>query len=125
MTLPRFSKKRQAEITSGLRTTNGALKGKPVKGFGKRKPTGEAKVFREIWNDREHFCAVCDRHIDEPTASNFSHLFSKAEIPKLRLDKRNIEIWCQPCHDEWHANAAVRLIDMPKWRPVFARMNSI
>lgn len=68
----------------------------------KRKPTGEAQVFREIWDERPHECEACGQPIHEATASNFSHLLPKNAYPDLQKDKRNIRIKCAPCHKLWH-----------------------
>lgn len=78
-------------------------KRKPLRG---RKPTGEAKVFALIWEQRDHECEVCKVPIPEATARNFSHLLPKGSYPKLRLDVVNIRIKCDECHDRWHKHGA-------------------
>ena len=65
----------------------------------KRKPTGEANVFREIWNEREHICSNCGLHLGNDARSfYFSHIKPKGKYPELRLDKNNIELLCYECH---------------------------
>ena len=77
-------------------------KPKPIR---KRKPRKDGmtqpKVFAEVWAERDHACQVCHTHIEEATLSNFSHLLGKGAYPSMKFDKRNIEIWCKPCHDKW------------------------
>lgn len=102
MTLPRMSKKRAAAIADGTYKPKPRKAMKRAKMESKRKPTGEAAVFRAIWNERPHQCEVCEVEIHEPTASNFSHLLPKNAYPDLQLVKRNIRIKCDGCHKLWH-----------------------
>jgi hypothetical protein len=63
------------------------------------KPTGEKKVFEEIWNEREHVCTNCDAHLgDEMLTVFFAHLIPKGRDNKKRLDKTNITLHCFICH---------------------------
>lgn len=65
------------------------------------KPTGEAKMFEEIRNERPHICKVCTRHIKEARTRCFAHIFSKKMFPKYRLIKANIALVCsQECHNK-------------------------
>ena len=98
--------------------TKDALFGK-VKGFkSKRKATGEAKVFAEIWEHRPHECEVCHANILEASAGNFSHLLPKGSYRALRLDPRNIILKCLACHDRWHQHGAAGLRYSFLWRKV-------
>lgn len=61
----------------------------------KREPTGEAEVFREIWNERPHECQHCGKSLGNiPKAHFFAHIKSKKQHPELRLEKTNIWILC-------------------------------
>lgn len=91
----------------------------------KRKPTGEAKVFRAIWEEREHRCEVCRIVIAEAKASNFSHLLPKGSYPSMRLDPRNIRIKCWKCHDLWHRHTAEGLRFSHGWGPVVAMYDDL
>lgn len=75
---------------------------KPLK---KKKVTGEYDLFVEIWNERPHVCANCKTKIEfrsrREFVKKFSHVKSKGAYPELRLDKNNIEINCDICHDIW------------------------
>lgn len=65
----------------------------------KRKTTGEAKMFYEIWIERTHICANCNCALsDEAKTWNFSHIKPKSTHPELRLDKNNIQLLCYECH---------------------------
>mgnify|MGYP002737672136 CR=1 FL=1 len=141
-TLRPVSKKRQAEIKAGKRPKKPLARGKkPVQpkgaatlerllGEGKvfkastlapRKPTGEKAVFREIWDERPHHCEVCKVAIREATASNFSHLLPKGTYPEFRLDKRNIVLKCEACHEVWHKEGPGNLMLLVGWTDVCDR----
>ena len=92
-------------------------KKKPLRG---RKPTGEAKVFAEIWEQRPHECEVCTAAIAEAMAGNFSHILPKGSYRSLRLDPRNIVLKCLACHDRWHKYGASGLRYSFQWRKVIA-----
>lgn len=42
-----------------------------------RQKTGQKEVFAEIWQEREHKCRVCGKHIPEPLSFCFAHTLSK------------------------------------------------
>jgi hypothetical protein len=68
----------------------------------KRKPTGEAVVFKEIWEEREHTCVSCLANLgNEARAHYFSHIIKKGSNNSLRLDKNNIVLECMDCHTNW------------------------
>lgn len=65
----------------------------------KRKITGEAKMFYEIWQERPHVCENCKIHLGNDARTwNFSHTKPKSIYPELRLDKNNIQLLCYECH---------------------------
>lgn len=69
---------------------------------GKRKPTGEALMFKEIWEEREHTCVSCLASLgDEAKAHYFSHIIKKGANNSLRLEKKNIMLECLECHATW------------------------
>lgn len=138
-TLRPVSKKRMAEIAAGKRPKKPLARGKkPVQpkgtatlerllGEGKvfkastlapRKPTGEKAVFEQIWAERTHHCEVCKVSIQEATASNFSHLLPKGTYPDFRLDKRNIILKCEACHEVWHKEGPGNLMFNHRWADV-------
>jgi len=58
----------------------------------KRKSTGEAIVFYEIWNERQHICENCKIYLGNDARTwFFSHIKSKGKYPELRLEKNNIQ----------------------------------
>tara|TARA_R110000868_G_scaffold411642_1_gene706639 strand:- start:1958 stop:2218 length:261 start_codon:yes stop_codon:yes gene_type:complete len=65
----------------------------------KRKSTGEAIVFYEIWNERQHICENCKIYLgDDARTWFFSHIKPKGKYPELRLEKNNIQLLCYDCH---------------------------
>jgi len=68
----------------------------------KRKPTGELDLFKEIWQERPHFCEECNQYIWEFSHYNFHHIKTKASYPELRLIKNNIQLLCVNCHNSKH-----------------------
>ena len=97
MTLPRQSKKRLQAIADGSYTPPKRKAMKRSKMKAKRKPTGEAALFRSIWESR-----LCSEVIHEAGPGNFSHLLPKGAYPEFRLDQRNVVVKCHRCHDLWH-----------------------
>ena len=75
-----------------------AGKKKPVKKKFPKK-TGEAEMFKQIWEEREHICINCKVYLgEEPIVHYFSHRLGKGANPELRLDKDNIDLLCRDCH---------------------------
>ena len=67
----------------------------------KKKNTGELEMFREIWEERIHFCSNmnCMKYLgEELNPMFFSHRKSKGAYPELRLKKENVDLLCQECH---------------------------
>ena len=65
-----------------------------------RSPTGEAKLFKEIWSKRPHFCVNCNAFLgSEPRTYFFSHIKGKGAHPELRLVESNIQLLCLVCHN--------------------------
>lgn len=99
-----------------VRASSFTPKKRPTK---KRKSSGQAAVFKQIWDSRPHRCEVCDTPIHEARAINFSHILPKGGYPSMKLDPRNIEIWCADCHELWtdkmastaHIDQWIRVLD--------------
>ena len=86
------------EIKPSIKNTNKYTKYK-------RKPTGERKLFLEIWLKRPHICENCLVNLgDEPLTFHFSHIKGKGAYPELRLVEENIELLCLDCHRAWELN---------------------
>ena len=59
-------------------------------------------VFREIWNERPHYCQNCGKWLgNEPKAIFFSHIKSRGAHPELAYEKSNILLYCSECHHRW------------------------
>lgn len=98
---------RQGKIVSQVQPP---LRKKASKIQYRKKGTGEAKIFAEIWEEAVEAalpdgcpkCRCCDASLGlEARSFNFSHLLPKSTYPALRLEKRNIWLKCWTCHNEW------------------------
>tara|TARA_R110000803_G_scaffold50845_4_gene105414 strand:- start:425 stop:916 length:492 start_codon:yes stop_codon:yes gene_type:complete len=79
-------------------TPKKAIKRSSIK-YKKKEPTGEGEMFRVIWDERDHICTGCNKHLgDEAIVHYFSHILTKGQYPRLRLEKDNIMIECKECH---------------------------
>lgn len=64
-----------------------------------KKATGEAEVFKLIWETREHICTNCKDYLgEEARAHYFAHIIPKSREPRLRLEPTNIRLLCMECH---------------------------
>lgn len=86
------------------------------------KDTDQTRVFREIWDEREHKSEISQI----PLAYNFqpsmffvfSHVMSKGSCPKLLLDKDFIVLMTLREHQLWEFERQ-KLVDDNKWSWVF------
>lgn len=68
----------------------------------RRKRTGEAEIFKEIWKERDHICSCCNTYLGtEASPIFFSHLLAKGTYGLYRLHKENIWLKCEHCHSQW------------------------
>lgn len=93
-----------------------------------RKPTGEAELFKQIWEDLEPEQRVSfvtgfplpDQH--EMRSYYFSHVLSKGSRPELRLVRKNIVLMTLKEHQLWETGKHKIKAD-PKlfrvWKKVF------
>lgn len=88
-------------MKEGKVSTGSTLRPKP-KPKKKRKSSGQAALFRKIWDKRPHRCITCSTHIHEARAENFSHVLPKGAYPEYKLDERNVVLQCGRCHQNWH-----------------------
>lgn len=65
-----------------------------------REPTGELKVFKEIFVERNGRCCVTGRQIEFHPIS-FMHVLSKGAYPKFRLNKENILMVIPEVHNAY------------------------
>ena len=100
------------------------IKKKPIQY--RRKRTGEAEIFEEIWSSlEEKVCFVCGRQIGDPSASNFAHILPKAlnKYPLFKLNPNNIKLFCHDsyssCHHRFDKEPRSTLKE-PMWHKVFA-----
>lgn len=57
--------------------------------------------YMEIWEEREHVCYCCDKHLGhEPLTLFFDHILDKGieKYKHLRHEKQNIVLLCWDCH---------------------------
>lgn len=81
------------------------------------KSTGEAKLFREIWDSNPHRCMVCKTPIKYARPENFSHLLPKGNFPDYQTDIRNVVLKCDECHATWHREPKGLLLADERWAP--------
>lgn len=90
----------------------------------KKQITGEAELFRQIWEESDKRCYVCKKPILFPTASNFMHVLAKAlnKYPLFKLKKENIVLGCHDsessCHHRYDKAPRSTLTE-PMWLPLF------
>lgn len=77
-----------------------SIKSKPIKK--NYKSTGEAIIFKEIWNERNHNCERCGKYLFEYSHTLFHHIIPKSKDNSLRLVKSNITLVCFECHQWYH-----------------------
>jgi len=57
------------------------------------------EFYKEIWAEREHICEECGIYLgDTLNKAYISHILTKGSTPTLRHDKRNVMVYCVPCH---------------------------
>lgn len=105
-------------------------KPKPRKKIRPRAPRKDGmtqpKVFRHIWETREHKCEVCGDPVHEATLSNFSHLLGKGAYPSLKYYEPGIEIWCKTCHRKWtDHDLSHKELDSPEWKRVILKCDEL
>ncbi len=66
----------------------------------------DAKIYLEVWQERQHICENCTAPIHKPTLLNFHHLAEKRNYPTLRHLKINIALLCADCHSQVETNPA-------------------
>lgn len=85
----------------------------------RRKPTGEAKVFQAILEQRGPYSQISGQYLGEGfNPWWFSHVVPKSIAPELRLDERNIILKTPDEHATWE-NKKHTIRDNPKWKWVF------
>lgn len=76
-----------------------------------------SKVYKEIMNERGHYCTGCGR--SDVGLSN-SHLIPRSRRRDLICDKRNITYHCvsagerKGCHEIWESRDKITLLDYHK-----------
>ena len=74
------------------------------------------KVYKEIKEERGHYCCGCGRS-DVPLS--FSHIIPRSRRKDLITDKNNITIHClsldrKGCHEIWESKERYKLLDYHK-----------
>jgi hypothetical protein len=60
------------------------------------------EFYKEIWAEREHICEECGIHLGDVMNKVFmSHHLTKGSTPTLRYDKKNLNLLCFGCHQNW------------------------
>lgn len=94
----------------------------------KRKPTGEANLFMELWRQRGGVSEVSGRKLlpvgHKFWHSQFAHVVSKGARPDLRLRPDNILLMTFDEHFKWD-NQRHKLKGLPEWDFVFAKYEEL
>lgn len=61
----------------------------------------ELLMFKQIWEERPHFCEVTGKPLGAFDVRLFSHVLTKGAYPKFRLYKKNIVLCLYEKHFEW------------------------
>ena len=65
----------------------------------RKRTTGEAVLFRMVWETRPHQCTNCEANLgSEARTFYFAHILPKSTHPERRLDPLNIRLLCLDCH---------------------------
>src|SRR3990167_8942930 len=84
-----------------------------------KEPTGELKVFKEIYVERVGKCQVTGEKILFHPIS-FMHILSKGSNPRLRLRKENIYMVIPEIHDLYDNGSREHLISIyPKAKKIY------
>ncbi len=113
--LPKFSKKRLAEIEAGTF--------KPWQKK-RREPTGEIALLDRLMEERGPFSEISGVPLAPKGTPRYhyalSHILSKGEYPELRLEDFNIVLMTPEEHEAWHKRKWT-LRERPEWRWVFEK----
>ena len=82
------------------------------------KKTGELEIFKQIWEEREHFCYVCNSPLYVFDVWNFAHLLSNKSYPAFRLYKPCIQLLCRDHHSEYDTRGTID-------KPEFDKLNEL
>lgn len=74
---------------------------KPRSEKNKKLVTQELLMFKQIWEERPHFCEVTGKPLGAFDVRLFSHVLTKGAYPKFRLYKKNIVLCLYEKHHEW------------------------
>ena len=62
----------------------------------------DQEFYKEIWEERPHHCQECGIYLGMALKKEYiSHILSKGAFPKLRYDKKNINVLCFNHHQQW------------------------
>jgi hypothetical protein len=115
--------------SDNLSSGKGSESSKVKKGLkSSRKTTGEAEMFRRIWEVRPHVSEVSGKKLldygHKFWYSQFAHVVSKGARPDLRLVESNIILMTFDEHFTWD-NHRHLLKGKEEWKWVFDRYESI
>lgn len=84
-----------------------------------KEPTGELKLFKEIFIERKGICQITGDKIEfHPMC--FMHILSKGSHPSLRLIKKNIYMVIPEIHDLYDNGSMEHLLSMyPKAKIIY------
>ena len=75
-----------------------------------RKPSGELKLFLEIYSERKGICEITGKQLPFDVNS-FAHVLSKGAYPSLRLDPDNICFCDKEIHHLYDNSSREKLLE--------------
>ena len=87
----------------------------------KKKPTGEAPLFAEIWSDRGPYSEINNEHLGEYNVCYMAHILPKGQnkYPHFKLNPDNICIMSLAQHTAWDGYRSK--CTGPEWGWLFAK----
>lgn len=79
------------------------VKAKPMFSVKKRKPTGEAEIFRRIWLERGPYSQISGIYLGEYNVCFFAHIIPKGQnkYPNFKLREDNLCLMSLSEHTAW------------------------
>lgn len=117
----RIVKPWESKIPQAVKHYFGVDLGVPVhKKTVKRKATGEAALFKTIWETRPHVSFVSGTPLPYMDVRCFFHVLGKGAYKRFQLFDKNVILTTAEEHHDWHSMTKAELLQKdPRWQKVF------